>query len=137
MIDERVLSMLTGYGFRKFSELGSYPIAYVTGDYETVCSGCLDEEPDFSDINVEGKEWDIVDCFVNYENPFLFCCHCGDRIESAYCEDEYTIRYHDGEIWGTSLGWDEESAIDHAVQCGLDVPDHHTVEDSTITVYYH
>ena len=34
--------------------------------------------------------WRIVAVEVNWENPALFCSHSGERIESAYAEDEAT-----------------------------------------------
>ena len=32
--------------------------------------------------------WQVVGCVINWENPALYCDHTGERIESAYAEDE-------------------------------------------------
>ncbi len=44
------------------------------------CPDCANGEPDN-----EGDE--IVACDANWEDPDMFC-DCGERIESAYAEDE-------------------------------------------------
>ena len=32
--------------------------------------------------------WRVVGCTINWEDPALYCDHTGERIESAYAEDD-------------------------------------------------
>ena len=72
---------------------GGYPMYFVTTDgaalsFEAVrgnlrwCVWSLD-----NDCN---DGWQICACDINYEDAGLFCDHTGERIESAYAEDEVT-----------------------------------------------
>jgi len=31
-----------------------------------------------------GDDWRLVGVEINYEDTDLYCCHCGEQIESAY-----------------------------------------------------
>ena len=41
-----------------------------------------------STINRQNDGWRAVGVDINWEDPDLFCAHSGERIESAYAEDE-------------------------------------------------
>jgi hypothetical protein len=61
----------------KYTSVGCYPIFYVDGS-SCLCAACADEN--------EANETFFVD--INWEDHELFCDECGERIESAYAEDE-------------------------------------------------
>lgn len=57
---------------------GGYPLYYILKDTNIVCPDCANKLPK--------GEVELAD--VNWENCDLYCDECGDRIESAYAEDE-------------------------------------------------
>lgn len=59
---------------------GGYPLYYVTDQGSMLCPAHANVEADYSDEL-------IVAADVNYEDASLYCEH-GDRIPSAYAEDE-------------------------------------------------
>lgn len=67
---------------RKFTDVGGYPIFYVTANGDCLCPKCAGEE--------EGPDSDhpVVASDANWEDPALVCDGCSERIESAYAEDE-------------------------------------------------
>ena len=38
-----------------------------------------------------GDGWRVIGANVNWEDPALYCDHSGERIESAYAEDQVTV----------------------------------------------
>ena len=34
------------------------------------------------------RQWEVVGVDINWEDPDLYCDHTGQRIESAYCEEQ-------------------------------------------------
>ena len=70
----------------KFSSVGSYPILYLTKDDRPICPQCVQDN--LPAILASEPGWDGLTHHVNWENPHLDCEHCGERIESAYAEDE-------------------------------------------------
>lgn len=62
---------------RAYSDVGCYPIFYVSRDRECYCAECADEE-----------RHTITAADANWEDPDLYCESCGERIESAYAEDD-------------------------------------------------
>jgi hypothetical protein len=69
---------------------GGYPVFYVAADGGCLCPSCVESNlPEIGQAReYRDDQWDIVGQVVNYEDPALFCDHCGARIESAYAEDE-------------------------------------------------
>jgi hypothetical protein len=58
---------------------GGYPVAYYAEDGTTFCPDCAnqtDAEPPITAVD------------ANWEDANLYCDGCGQRIESAYAEDE-------------------------------------------------
>lgn len=70
---------------------GGYPTYFVACDGEAFCHRCAKEN---GKAIVEalrspvGNAWAVVGQEINWEDATLYCVHCGDRIESAYAEDE-------------------------------------------------
>jgi len=76
------------YKVRKYSSLGCYPIFYLTADNGCLCPQCV--EDNIAEACNGGGDWRVVVHDVNYEDPYLYCDHCGERIESAYADDPDT-----------------------------------------------
>lgn len=72
---------------------GGYPLYWVMADGEA-CSFRVakDERRAMLEAIVSGQrcdnEWRPVALEINYEDASLWCAHRGERIESAYAEDE-------------------------------------------------
>lgn len=63
-----------------YTDLGGYPIYYVKDYVHALCPDCANElEPSEKKDLIEG---------INWEDPHLYCDECGERIESAYAEEE-------------------------------------------------
>ena len=70
---------------------GGYPIFYVANDGGCICPACVSSnlEQITESTNIQaGDGWQIVGHDVNWEDPKLYCEHCGNRIEPAYAEDD-------------------------------------------------
>jgi hypothetical protein len=68
---------------------GGYPMAYVTTDGGVLCPSCVTKERGriLRSTHERARDgWAIDGIDINYEDPRLFCDHCGQRIESAYCD---------------------------------------------------
>jgi len=65
---------------------GGYPVFYVTGpkSCDVVCPKCANDPS--TGLDAFGGE-KLSACDINYENPNLWC-DCGERIPSAYADDE-------------------------------------------------
>lgn len=68
---------------------GAYPKFFITHDGAALCHECTRKE--FRTIADSTRHnshdgWRIVGEDVNWEDPALYCDHCGNRIESAYAE---------------------------------------------------
>lgn len=58
---------------------GGYPLYYIAAETgEVFCTECA---------NQQDAEPEITHYDVNWEDGELFCCGCGQRIESAYAEE--------------------------------------------------
>lgn len=84
--------------FEKYSFPGMYPIYYVEiqgrHNQTILCPDCANdfsESIDFDSL----ADYDVIED-ANYENISLYCDNCGERIESAYCEDEYEQSIKEG-----------------------------------------
>ena len=51
----------------------AYPLGYLDAQNAVLCPGCADDK---------------CTAFPNWEDPHLHCDDCGERIESAYAEEE-------------------------------------------------
>lgn len=69
---------------------GGYPIHLQTSDGGVLHLSCARESLREILESIKGQAndgWRVDGAFVNWENPNLYCDHCGDRCESAYAED--------------------------------------------------
>ena len=66
----------------KYAWPGGYPLYIVMEDGEALCVECGKKE---YRLLAEGWRPEAPD--INWEDPDLYCCHCHERIESAYVED--------------------------------------------------
>ena len=75
----------------KYAWPGGYPMFYLCEDGGVLCAGneCAngleskEAEPDYG-----RSQWLIVAADINWEDGSLICDHCGERIESAYAEED-------------------------------------------------
>lgn len=70
---------------------GGYPIFYLAEDNGVLCPKCVEENLDQCIGDPEETfhdQWKIVAHDCNWEDPSLYCDHCGKRVESAYAEPE-------------------------------------------------
>jgi hypothetical protein len=77
----------------KYAWPGGYPLYLVTADGEALSiDAARDNWREICAAHMRAgfydREWFIAGVAVNYENPQLYCAHTGDRIESAYAEDD-------------------------------------------------
>lgn len=72
-----------------FTSVGCYPVFLLTADGGTIHPSCGRENAFLvgrAERNADGQ-WQVVAADVNWENPDMYCDHCGERIESAYAEE--------------------------------------------------
>lgn len=71
-----------------YSQLGMYPLYYITKDGGVLCPECArNAEAEGLTKDPDDPQWFIVAADVNYEDASLYCDNCDDRIPSAYAED--------------------------------------------------
>lgn len=76
----------------KYTSIGSYPIFFITADggalaYDTVKAERETIAEAIEDDDTSGG-WRVSAADINWEDPDLIDDHTGERIESAYAEDE-------------------------------------------------
>lgn len=74
--------------FSAYAWPGGYPIYLVMADGEALCIKCA--RGHHHEILAAGPDdsWAAQGSDINWEDGDLHCCHCGERIESAYAEPE-------------------------------------------------
>lgn len=71
---------------------GGYPRYFITSDGQALSFKAAEDHR--ADIvatlrdGAPGDSWMVAACDVNWEDSALYCDHTGDRIESAYAEDD-------------------------------------------------
>ena len=74
-----------------FSSIGCYPLFAATSDGAALCHRCCKSEREAIGTTTGSDGWTVVSIEPNWEDPDLYCDHCGDRIESAYAEPENVL----------------------------------------------
>jgi len=72
---------------RHFTTVGGYPLYYITADGGVLSPSAVEENLDLC-RDPSDSQWHVIGADVNWEDPCLICDHTGNRIESAYAEDE-------------------------------------------------
>jgi hypothetical protein len=67
---------------------GGYPLFAITHDGAALCHHCCKTERETIGTTTGRDGWGVVALEANWEDPDLYCGHCGDRIESAYAESD-------------------------------------------------
>jgi hypothetical protein len=71
---------------------GGYPRYAVLEDGAALCVKCCTDEYKLilghTRTPSTRSGWEYAGADINWEDPELHCDHCGNRIESAYAEDE-------------------------------------------------
>jgi len=77
------------YGDRvaKYSSMGSYPLFYVTADGGVLSAEAVRENIEQC-CDPDDKCWFVVASDANWEDTNLYCDHTGERIESAYADED-------------------------------------------------
>lgn len=65
---------------------GGYEISYIVKDGGVLCHQCANANL-LRTLDPDDAQFHVVDEFINYEDPDLFCDHCGREIEPCYRED--------------------------------------------------
>jgi len=74
----------------KYAWPGGYPLFVITTDGGCLCPDCVKSnwrEIVSATLSRHNSGWQAAAADINYEDPALFCDHCGNRIESAYAEE--------------------------------------------------
>lgn len=66
---------------------GGYPMFGLFNDGECCCHKCAKTERESIGTTTGSDGWTLIALDVNWEDPLLYCAHCGEQIESAYAED--------------------------------------------------
>ena len=73
---------------------GGYPLFFVTSDGEALSFRSAEcEQEAICEALTAGDSnncWFVIGVEINYEDAELYCCHSGERIESAYAETNAT-----------------------------------------------
>jgi len=72
--------------WRKYTDLGGYPMFYVTKDNGVLCPDCANKNLKLT--LGDDPQWQIADADINYEDHSLYCDNCSGMIEAAYGEPE-------------------------------------------------
>lgn len=72
------------------TEVGGYPLFYITADNGTLCPECAEENSELT-FDESDKQWYVAAQEINYEDEDLYCDHCSKQIPSAYGEDGENI----------------------------------------------
>lgn len=70
---------------------GMYPLFALCSDGGVLCPACVTKERAsiFRSTHEQSRDgWCIAGVDANWEDPQMYCDHCGKRIESAYAEDK-------------------------------------------------
>lgn len=70
---------MSGVKLDTYAWPGGYPLYYLATDDSVLCPKCANDEDELPTAHG-----------INYEDAALYCDECGQRIESAYAEDEAT-----------------------------------------------
>ncbi len=78
----------------QYAWTGGYPLYFITSDGAALSYRAVREnwrEVVSAHLSNDTRcGWHIAGVEINYEDPDLYCEHTGERIESAYAEDEAT-----------------------------------------------
>ena len=67
---------------------GGYPRFAITRDGAAICKACVSDNREAIGTTTGGDGWCVDALDVNWEDPHLYCDHCGELIESAYGEGD-------------------------------------------------
>ena len=73
---------------RHFTAVGGYPLYYITSDGVVLSPQAVQENLELC-RDPSDTQWHVIGADVNWEDTSLFCDHTGERIESAYAEDQF------------------------------------------------
>lgn len=62
---------------------GGYPLYYLTGDCETLCPKCVNDNLSLCVDGIDDS-WKVTHYDINWECTDMQCANCYSQIESAY-----------------------------------------------------
>lgn len=75
---------------------GGYPVYFICADGDPISFKAVRDNLRYVLLAMRDRSfdqsWRIIGAGINWEDPYLFCAHTGERIESAYAEDEWSTR---------------------------------------------
>lgn len=74
----------------KYAWPGGYPCYFICSDGDSLSwDAAVENAAEIRDAVIadDNSGWRVVALDINWEDPDLYCCHTGKRIESAYAED--------------------------------------------------
>ena len=77
--------------FRAYAWPGGYPIFYLCEDNGVLCPDCVNSNVKHivdATIARDDKQWALAASDANWEDAEMSCDNCGQRIPSAYAEDD-------------------------------------------------
>ena len=91
--EEEARSQMVGWGdftlngkrWERTTDLGGYPLFYVTKDNGCLCPKCANENIELT--LGDDPQWKIEQVDVNWENHDLYCDNCNEIINPAYGDD--------------------------------------------------
>ena len=76
----------------KYAWPGGYPLFLFCADGGVLCPDCARKEWKLVAYATRhpgtDKQWEVAAVDINWEDPGVYCDHCGKQIESTYGEDE-------------------------------------------------
>ena len=82
----RSLALAVQLSRQPYAWPGGYPRFAVADDGGAICCHCCETERLCIATTTGTDGWNVIALAVNWEDPDLFCDHCGSAIESAYGE---------------------------------------------------
>lgn len=87
---ETVADLKAALRHGKFTDLGGYPLYFITSDCDTMSfESVLENLASVMDsVATKSRDgWRVIAVEINYEDNDMVCCHSGKRIPSAYGDD--------------------------------------------------
>ncbi|WP_454735412.1 hypothetical protein [Cupriavidus necator] len=77
---------LVRFNWPAYAWPGAYPLMYLTRDAGSLCPVCANANIRLT-LGAD-PQWEIVNSFVNWEDPDCRCDNCGTKVEPAYSTEE-------------------------------------------------
>ena len=76
----------------QYTSHGNYAMYFFTNSWECICFKCAEKEKENIVLAIQNQDnsskLQVIGADINWEDSTLYCNECGERIESAYGEEE-------------------------------------------------